>query len=643
MGANLVDGGATFRVWAPSASEVYVITDELPAARSGGWAPSPKDELIRQLDGTWTGFVPGVVDGSAYRFWVVGDDGPGFKRDPFARELGTSPAFPDCDCLIRDPDRYAWHDARFLPPDFRDLILYQLHIGTFYGVDDQGRDTREARTSKFLDLLDKIEYLRDLGVNAIQPLPIQEYPSESSMGYNGTDYFSPEMDYQVEDPIELQRYLKAANRLLGQHGVPPLSLDQIRAGPDQLKLIVDLCHLNGLAVVFDLVYNHAGGGFDDQSLYFFDRRRRGSNDDSLYFTSGSWAGGLVFAFWKSEVRQYLIENAKFFLSEYHIDGIRFDEVSVIDNFGGRSFAQDLTGTLRYVSPRSIRIAEYWNDWRWLAVTAPPGGLGFDASLSDRLRDALREAVHEASYGSAARINLDAVADALRTPPNFPAPWKAVHCVENHDIVYERRPPDEKRPRLVRLADGQDSRSWFARSRTRAATAILLTAPGIPHLFMGQEFLEDKNWSDNPRDFKGTLLWWDGLSSERHMRDHLTFTKDLVWLRRHLPVLRSDNVNPFHVHNDDRVLAFHRWMDASGDDVVVVASFNDSTFWDYTLGLPWPGGWREIFNSDYYDHFPNPQAAGNRGGTVAAGPPMHGFGQSATVTIPANGVLLLART
>jgi 1,4-alpha-glucan branching enzyme len=161
--------------------------------------------------------------------------------------------------------------------------------------------------------------------------------------------------------------------------------------------------------------------------------------------------------------------------------------------------------------------------------------------------------------------------------------------------------------------------------------------------MGQEFLEDKNWSDNPRVFKGTLLWWDGLSSDRHMQDHLRFTKDLVWLRRHFPVLRSDNVNPFYVHNDDRVLAFHRWIDGSGEDAVVVASLNDSTFWEYALGLPWPGHWREIFNSDYYDHFPNPRAAGNRGGIVVAGPAMHGFGQSATVTIPANCVLVLARS
>ena len=98
MGANLVRGGATFRVWAPSAQQVFVVTDDISAARTdSGWRPKEKDALVRQPDGTWTGFVPGLVDGSPYRYWVVGQGSAGFKRDPYARELGTSPSFPDCD------------------------------------------------------------------------------------------------------------------------------------------------------------------------------------------------------------------------------------------------------------------------------------------------------------------------------------------------------------------------------------------------------------------------------------------------------------------------------------------------------------------------------------------------------------------
>lgn len=638
MGATLVDGGATFRVWAPAATQVYVITGDLPAARSAGWAPREADLLVRRGDGTWTGFVPGLQDGSPYRFWVAGPAGGGFKRDPYARELGTVPAFPDCDCLVRDPASYPWHDAGFRPPAFHDLLIYQFHIGTWFGVDAEGRDTRGERTAKILDLLDRIEYLRDLGINAIQPLPVQEYPSQFSMGYNGTDYFSPEMDYQVEEDAELQRYLTTANRLLAQHGAPPLALDVLRPGPNQLKLIIDLCHLNGIAVLFDLVYNHAGGGFDPQSLHFFDRRHFGSNNDSLYFTNDGWAGGLVFAYWNAGVRQFLIDNALFFLGEYHIDGIRYDEVTVIDRFGGWRFAQDLASTVRFRKPEAIQIAEYWNDWRWLAVTPPPGGLGFDAALSDRLRDAVQQAAH----GASAAVDMERVARMLDAPPNFPAAWRAVHCVENHDIVYADRPAHERRPRIAALAGGSDARSWWARSRSRVAAGLLLTAPGIPALFMGQEILEDKNWSDNPRFSAGTLIWWEGLASDRAMRDHHAFIRDLLWLRRRHAALRADSVHPYHAHNDTRVLAVHRWVEGAGEDVVVIASLQEATHWSYQLGFPLPGRWREVLNSDFYDRLPNPQVAGNGGEVIAAGPPLHGFQQSAAVTIPANSVLVFAR-
>jgi 1,4-alpha-glucan branching enzyme len=642
MGATRVEGGATFRAWAPEATHVYVITDDLPAASAAGWTPREADLLVRRGDGTWTGFVAGLRDGDPYRFWVVGQAGAGFKRDPWARELGTVPAFPDCDCLIRDPASYPWHDAGFRPPEFRDLILYQLHIGTYFAVDEDGRDTRERRTAKILDLLDRIEYLRDLGVNAIQPLPVQEYPSQFSMGYNGTDYFSPEMDYQVEEEGELRRYLATANRLLAAHGAPPLALDAIRPGPNQLKLVVDLCHLNGIAVLFDLVYNHAGGGFDPQSLYFFDRRRFVSNNDSLYFTNDGWAGGLVFAYWNQWVRQFLIDNAVFFLSEYHVDGIRYDEVTVIDRFGGWRFAQDLAATVRFRKPEAIQIAEYWNDWRWLAVTPAPEGLGFDAALSDRLRDAVRDAVEQASFGAAAAVDVERVAEMLKPPPGFPAAWRAVHCIENQDIVYADRPAHERRPRIAALADGSDPRSWWARSRARLAAGLLLTAPGIPMLFMGQEILEDRNWSDNPRFSTGTLVGWEGLASDRARRDLHAFTRDLLWLRRHHAALRADAVHPYHARNDTRVLAFHRWVEGAGEDVVVVASFHDTTYRGYQLGFPLPGLWREVLNSDFYDHLPNPQVAGNAGGVRADGPPLHGFRQSAPVTIPANGLLVFAR-
>ena len=642
MGANLVARGATFRVWAPGATEVYVITDDLPTARQAGWTPRQRDRLVEREDGTWAGFVPDLADGSPYRFFVVGLGGSGFKRDPWARELGTDPPYPDCDCLIRDPDSYPWHDSGYCPPPFHELVIYQLHVGVFYGLDEHGRDKRK-NVAKFLDVVTRIPYLRELGVNAVQMLPIQEFPYDNSMGYNNLDFFSPEMAYQVDDPGQLPRYLNEVNELLAEKGMQPLTLEQLAPGPNQLKALIDLLHLNGIAVILDLVYNHAGGGFDDQSFYFFDRRANGDNNNSLYFTDRGWVGGLVFAYWNDAVRDFLIRNAEFFLREYHTDGARYDEVSVIDNHGGWFFCQDLTGTCRFVKPSAIQIAEYWNPSRELALKAPPHGMDFHAALADGLRDALRQVLDDANAGRDAPVDLDPIHDRLYAPYGFDDSWRAVHCIENHDLVYADREPHEWQPRVAWLADPSNSRSWYARSRARFATALLLTAPGIPMLFMGQEILEDKNWSDNPDHMPNTLIWWDGLATDEAMRDFLEFTKAAIRLRREHAALSGPNVNAFHVNNGARVIAFHRWLQGSGQDVLVVATLSETDLHGYELGFPRNGTWQEVFNSDFFESSADRQTVGNGGRIVADGGPMHGFQASSRITIAANGVLVLAQT
>jgi len=131
-------------------------------------------------------------------------------------------------------------------------------------------------------------------------------------------------------------------------------------------------------VLFDVVYNHAGGNFGgdevaNESFYFFDRYFPGNNNNSLYFTNEGFAGGLVFAYWNQGVTQFLIDNAKFWLEEAHADGFRYDEVSAISNFGGRAFCQELTGTVRHVKPSGPQIAEYWNwDRAWPVQPAEQG-------------------------------------------------------------------------------------------------------------------------------------------------------------------------------------------------------------------------------------------------------------------------------
>jgi 1,4-alpha-glucan branching enzyme len=644
MGATLVAGGVTVRTWAPHARDVYIVTT--PVLTNGwlSWTPVDAARLTPLGDGTWAGLVPGMQDGDPYLFWIRGSEGgsEGFKRDPYARELGTT-GFPDCPCLVRSPATYPWHDAGWRPPAFHELIIFQLHVGTFWRVDEHGRDRREAY-GRFLDIVERLPYLRDLGVNAVQLLPVQEYDMDRGLGYANVDYFSPEMAYQIEEIAELTRYLDVVNGMLAARGLALLRAGDLHPGPNQLKCLVDLCHLHGLAVIADLVYNHAGGNFGDRSLWFYDRQPEGDPNRSLYFINKGWAGGMIFAYWQAPVRQLLIDNAITFLTDFHVDGIRYDEVSVIHDHGGDRLCRDLTNTARYVRPDAIHIAEYWNSDRALPVTpADAGGLGFDAAIDDRLRGAVRAALAQAASGAGAQVDMDRIAASLVPPPGFSAPWRAVQHLENHDLVlfdvWDQRARDE---RIVREADPSDARSWYARSRTRVATTLLMSAPGIPMLFMGQEFLEDKPWCDDVRNWPQFLIWWDGLRDERHMGDFRRFVQDLAWLRRSQPALCGDGVRVSQVHNDDRVLAMHRWVNGQGRDLVIIASLNERTLDEYVVDLPWPGRWAEVFNSDWYDHWPNPHVRGNGGAVVADQSGRHGYPHAARMCIPANGALVFAR-
>lgn len=641
MGTNLVDGGgATFRVWVPRASAVYVNGVFGGIKKSGQTA----DLLMaKDANGYWTGFISEAQDGDPYHFWVVGAGSSGYKRDPYAREMATDAHFPICSCLIRSGSAYPWHDAAFVTPDFSNMIVYQLHIGAY-------APSSPGAASTFLDVIGKIEYMAALGANVLQPLPIDEIETNPSMGYNGADYFSPDFPYVVYDKAALSGYLATVNRLLAGKGCAPMGIGDISSGPSQLKAMVDLCHLYGIAVMFDVVYNHAGGfEGDDASLYFWDRAADvNDHNQSLYFTDKEFTGGLSFALWNNDVRQFIINSARFYIEEFHVDGFRYDEISALLSMNldsGWSFCRDLTGTLRYLKPRLLQNAEYWpfefqnypQPSALMVTSNEQGGAGFDVLQHDGLRSAVRSAIQQASQGQGASVDLDAVANMLY-PYGFAHAWQAVTCVENHDLVAAGRDL-----RIPALADGSDARSWYARSRSRVATGLLLTAPGIPQIFMGQEFLEYRQWSCDPASLDN-LINWGRLDSgaDTAMVDHLRFTQDMIRLRWGQPALRSDNVNAFHIHNQNRVIAFHRWIEGIGKDVVVVATLAESTWYNYALGFPFSGPWIEIFNSDIYDNWVNPMVAGNGGGISASNGPLHGLEASANIVIPANGMVVFSR-
>lgn len=623
MGANLVADGATFRVWAPGAHSVHAIGD------FNGRHRNDAGLLNRDDHGHWLGFISGVRDRDRYMFYVVGDGSEGPKRDPYARELQTP--FPS-DCIIRKTD-FPWHDTGYVTPAFHDFVIYQLHVGTFFAPNLPGK------AGTFLDVARKLPHLAALGITAVQLLPIQEFQTQFSLGYNGTDYFSPEMDYAVEDG-ELAPYVAQVNALLDARGLNRYAVEDLRGEMNQLKALVDLCHVHGLAVTLDVVYNHAGGDFGDESAYFFDRQRtEGGNRNSLYFTDRGHAGGLVFDFAKPEVRDFLILNAKFFLDEYRVDGLRYDQVSVIDHDGaphGWRFCQDLTSTLRHHQPRVVDKAEYWPVNPYV-VTPPPEGAGFDTTLTDGQRVAIRNVITSASQPDERPVDMTGLARSL-WPEGFHQQWQFVQGPENHDIVYEGR-----EPRITRLGDPSNPRSWFGRSRARVATGISLTAPGIPMLFMGQEFLEDKQWSDNFESRRDLLLHWAGLEGgDKQMLDHVRFTRELIRLRWQHPALRGQGFRVVHVHDQNRVLAFHRWVEGEGRDVIVLVHLSTFHRFGYRIGFPSGGEWREVFNTDVYENWVNPDTVGNGGRIFPEPHPLHAFGHSAALVLPANSILVFAR-
>ena len=201
-GATILPGGVSFRVWAPRATAVY-----LNGIFGGTVYDKQTDDrlLCKDASGYWTGFQAGARDGDQYRFWVVGTGSSGYKRDPYARELAPA-EFPDCNSIVRASGAYPWHDAGFRTPDFSDMTIYQLHIGT-YAIRDAGV------ASNFLDVACKVPYLAALGVNVLQPLPIDEQETNPSMGYGGADLFSPDFPY-VAGGEALPGYLATINGML---------------------------------------------------------------------------------------------------------------------------------------------------------------------------------------------------------------------------------------------------------------------------------------------------------------------------------------------------------------------------------------------------------------------------------------------
>ncbi len=411
----------------------------------------------------------------------------------------------------------------------------------------------------------RLPYLNDLGINAIEIMPVFEFPMDLSWGYN---------------PAQ------------------PFAIESALGGPQGLYQFLKAAHGEGIAVIIDVVYNHFGPG--DLDLWRFDGWSEPDHDGGIYFYDNDRArtpwGGTRPDYGRPEVRQFISDNALFWLNKYRIDGLRFDSVINIRNRNGNnndpavdlpdgwSLLQWINQEIRTQQPWKITIAEDLQNNEWITKEIGAGGAGFgsqwDAAFVHPIRDAI-------ITGNDSDRNLWAVRDALSHSYNGDSARRVIYT-ESHDEVANghARVPEEIWP--------GNAGSWFSRKRSTLGAALVFTAPGIPMIFQGQEFLEDKYFRDSvPLDW-AKLATFEGI--------HLLY-RDLIRLRRNwfnqTRGLRGQFLNVHHVNNSDKVLAFHRWESGgAGDDVVIVANFANRSYDSYILGFPRGGLWRVRLNSDW---------------------------------------------
>lgn len=433
LGAWTVEAGARFRVWAPEASRVEVALEPNQPGSAGRVEP-----LEKGADGTFLGLVPGVAAGDRYRYRV---DGRGPFPDPASRFQPDGVHGPS---EVVDPFRFAWSDAGWRGVEPRDLVVYELHVGTF------------SRQGTFAGVAEQLPYLRDLGVTAIELMPVAEFAGARSWGYDGVSLFAPSRNYGT---------------------------------PDDLRRLVDEAHRLGLAVILDAVYNH----FGPVGNYALEFSRRYLSDSH----SSAWAACVNVAGEGSErVREFFIENACHWVHEYHLDGLRLDATHAFVEAGGRPFVAELVETVK-ASVRGRRVLIHAEDHRNLATMVRPlaeGGWGLDGVWADDLHHQLRRHLagdDEGYYRDYSGVIGDVVAtindgwfyqgqhsthlgERRGSDPSGLPDRSFVVCLQSHDQVGNRAFGD-------RLTATVDLPAY------RAATALLLCLSQTPLLFQGQEW------------------------------------------------------------------------------------------------------------------------------------------------------------
>jgi 1,4-alpha-glucan branching enzyme len=573
MGPIPRDDGVAFRLWAPHAQEVAVV------GTFNAW-DSSRHLMEREGNGFWYTQVPEADTGHEYRYLLKTPAGDLYRTDPYARQVTEATG----NAVVHDSE-FDWEGDDFRMPPWNELVIYEMHVGTFHAP----RSAEQPGT--FATARERLVYLADLGVNAVELMPVAEFEGNRSWGYNPAHLFAVEIAY---------------------------------GGPRAFKGFIKECHRHGLAVILDVVYNHLGPNRLD--LWRFDGWHQ-HDLGGIYFYNDSRArtpwGHTRPDFGRPEVRQFLRDNALMWLEEYHVDGLRLDSTNYIRAAPGKGgdsiaegwhFLQELNREIRRRFPGRLTIAEDLQNDPRLTDSGDGDGAGFGAQWDAWPRHALQGALSAVFDESR---SVASVRDALLARYNHDS-FQRVIYTESHDDVANGK------CRLPTDINSGDPAGWHAQKRSTLGAGVVLTAPGIPMLFQGQEFLTPGCFSDS------VPLNWD--RCERHA-GIVQMYRDLAGLRRDRAGqsrgLCGQHLNVFHVNEGGKVLVYHRW-DRGGpkDDVVVVANFSHRTYHGYVLGFPRGGRWRLRFNSDwrgYSGHFagtPSSDCSAHAG--RADGMPYHGI-------------------
>jgi 1,4-alpha-glucan branching enzyme len=662
-----------FAVWAPNARQVDVVfgtpASGYVAGDGAGIDPAqPVVALAQDADGIWAGDPQGAFEifkSLPYMYRIVNAQGRTvYRTDIFSRSQagrgainparGGWPGTVDtldgtvgCSVVI-DPDvvrRGFASAAPGEPPDLipadefwatehtpglpvptrlADLVIYELHVGSLgFGKTTPG-DLSDAIA--FLD------HLLDLGVNAVELLPMAEFSGTVSWGYGDTHYFC---------------------------------IESSAGGRDKYRHFVRECHRRGIAVIQDVVYNHydpdaerAQWQYDstapDENIFYWYEGRPSdyASPDGGYLDNGS--SGWTPRFREEVVRQQFISSAAFLIEEMHVDGLRVDLTQALHrdnrlhadgrsvgraNVFGQKLLREWSRTLHLIRPTAMLIAEDHTGWD--AVTKPPaqGGLGFDATWdvafyhsligdSDMAGDRAR-LLKRAGFGWNDPLRTDWFAGAL-----YASRYNRVVFHESHDEAGNAA--GTARTIVVAVNHAPlvgPTRAW-AEARARVCCGLSLLSAGTPMFFMGEEI-----GAQNRYTYDNFLAAREDIPGQRAGAGRLLFRfyQDLITLARRLPSVRSQNIDILHQSNPNRVIAFKRWSGL--EQVIVVASLNDAAFADgYVIekdpiAVP-DGRWKEIFNTDSVSY--GGSNVGNLGAVITSS------GGRLNVIVPAVGLVVFAR-